>query len=361
MRHYTHTFTEQEETALWEALDAGAEVRGTTSPNPPVGCVIYREVEPVIVDDWDQAEPEIIATGGTEPVGGRHAEIVALDAAREKVGDDGLRGACMLVTLEPCNHTGRTGPCAEAIVAAGIAKVVYIEPDPNSEASGGAEYLRRHGVEVHHKTYDVTGLAPWLTAVRHGRVSVTAKFAATLDGFVAAPDGSSQWITGPITREWVHEDRSRVDAIIIGTGTALADNPSLTARKADGTLAERQPRRVVVGTREVPEGNLTRLGFEQYATPQEALDALWETGARHVIVEGGPTLMRSVFELGVVDAIHAYVAPMLFGAGRSMIDGPLVGTLAQAQRYEIDYVDYTSNDDVLIALRRCEECEEEET
>lgn len=340
MRTYSYDADRYEDAALREAVQAGDAVWGSTSPNPPVGCVIYRENPdaPDIID--------IIATGGTEPAGGRHAERVALDAAGERA-----RGAHMVVTLEPCNHTGRTGPCAEAIVEAGIAKVVYANADPNPVAAGGAAHLRDHGVEMRHVPYPVAALEPWLAATRHGRVSVTAKFAATLDGFTAAQDGTSQWITGETARSWVHEDRSRCDAIIVGTGTALADNPSLTARRADGSLYANQPRRVVVGTRQVPEGNLTRLGYEQYATPQEALDALWDTGARHVIVEGGATLMRSVFELGVVDAVQAYVAPMLLGAGRGIVDGALVGTLADAERYELDHV-AVADDDVLIQLRR---------
>lgn len=333
MRTYDDEVDRHEDDALWEAAQAGDAVWGSTSPNPPVGCVIYRG------DD-------IIAAGGTEPAGGRHAERVALDAAGERA-----RGAHMAVTLEPCNHTGRTGPCAEAIVQAGVAKVVYANADPNPEAAGGAEYLRNHGVEVRHVPYPVPALEPWLAAIRNRRVSVTAKFAATLDGFTAAPDGTSQWITGEMARSWVHADRSRCDAIIVGTGTALADNPSLTARREDGSLYENQPRRVVVGKRKVPEGNLKRLGFEQYATPQEALDELWATGARHVIVEGGATLMRSVFELGVVDAVQAYVAPMLLGAGRGIVDGPLAGTLADAERYELDNI-VAAGDDVLIQLRR---------
>ncbi|GAB3075162.1 bifunctional diaminohydroxyphosphoribosylaminopyrimidine deaminase/5-amino-6-(5-phosphoribosylamino)uracil reductase RibD [Corynebacterium aquatimens] len=340
MRVYSYDCDRYEDAALWEAVQAGGEVWGSTSPNPPVGCVIYRENPdaPDIID--------VIATGGTEPAGGRHAERVALDAAGEKA-----RGAHMVVTLEPCNHTGRTGPCAEAIVQAGIAKVVYLNADPNPVAAGGAQYLSDHGVAVRHIPYPVRQLDPWLTAMRHGRVSVTAKFAATLDGFTAAQDGTSQWITGPMARSWVHEDRARCDAIIVGTGTVLADDPSLTARKEDGSLYSNQPRRVVVGTRDVPEGNLTRLGYEQYATPQEALDALWATGARHVMVEGGATLMRSMFELGVVDAIQAYLAPMLLGAGRGIMDGPLADTLSSAQRYELEDV-AVADDDVLIRLRR---------
>lgn len=292
----------------------------------------------------------VIATGGTEPPGGRHAERVALDLAYLS-SPERVQGASLAVTLEPCNHTGRTGPCAEAIVAAGIAHVYYVNEDPNPQAAGGADYLRAHGVEVTQVDFPVDGLEPWLDSVRYGRVSVTAKFAATLDGFTAAPDGTSQWITGPETRQYVHFDRAMRDAIVIGTGTALADNPSLTARDRDGSLLPNQPRRIVVGTREVPEGNLTRLGFEQYATPEEAFAALYESGARDVLVEGGPTLMRSVFELDVVDRITAYVAPMLFGGGRGLLGGPLVKTIGDAKRYEL-YDAFSLGEDAVIELCR---------
>nr|VDG63575.1 Diaminohydroxyphosphoribosylaminopyrimidine deaminase / 5-amino-6-(5-phosphoribosylamino)uracil reductase [Streptococcus thermophilus] len=335
----------QAEQALWAALDAGEAVRGTTSPNPPVGCAIFQEAVPI--HPFGEDMPLIFAVGGTEPAGGRHAERVALDAA-----GDAARGASMVVTLEPCNHTGRTGPCTEAIVAAGIERVIYLTQDPNPVAAGGAQWLQDHGVKVIFHPYPVRELEPWLASVGHGRVSVTAKFAATLDGFTAAVDGTSQWITGPHTREAVHADRAKRDAIIIGTGTALADNPSLTARRSDGALYENQPRRVVVGTREVPQGNLTELGFEQYATPREALDALYASGARDVLVEGGAELMHSMFELDVVDAVQAYVAPMILGAGRGVVAGQLAGTLAEATRYELNTVWCTDDDDVVIEMSR---------
>lgn len=325
------------EEALVAASNAGQMVRGTTSPNPPVGSALF--------DDTG-----IISTGATEPAGGRHAERVALDEA-SRTAPERVRGASLAVTLEPCNHTGRTGPCTEAIAAAGIARVYFVHSDPNPIASGGADFLRRNGVEVTQVGDPVDGLLPWLDSVAYGRVSVTAKFAATLDGFTAAPDGTSQWITALETRQYAHFDRAMRDAIVIGTGTAIADNPSLTARDRDGSLLGNQPRRVVVGTRDVPAGNLTRLGFEQYATPQDAFDALYETGARDVLIEGGPTLMRSVFEMDVVDRITAYIAPMLLGGGRGLLDGPLARTLAGAQRYEL-YDTFTVGGDAVIELRR---------
>lgn len=325
------------QSAMIAAHNAGQKVRGTTSPNPPVGCAVF--------DDSG-----IIATGATEPPGGRHAERVALDQATT-VNPKRIKGASLVVSLEPCNHTGRTGPCTEAIVAAGIAHVYYVKDDPNPQAAGGADYLRAHGVQVTQVDFPVDGLEPWLDSVRYGRVSVTAKFAATLDGFTAAPDGTSQWITGPETRQYAHFDRAMRDAIVIGTGTAIADNPSLTARDRDGSLLANQPRRIVVGTREVPEGNLTRLGFEQYSTPEEAFQAMYESGARDVLVEGGPTLMRSVFELDVVDRITAYVAPMLFGSGRGLLDGPLVNTIGEAKRYEL-YDAFSLGEDAVIELCR---------
>jgi len=309
-------------------------VRGTTSPNPPVGCAIV------------DASGALIATGATSPAGGPHAEVNALREAGERA-----RGATAVVTLEPCNHTGRTGPCAQALVEAGITRVVYFTADPNDAAAGGADYLRAHGVEVDFQPVRVAALQPWLRSVRHNRPSVTLKFASTLDGFTAATDGTSKWITGDTARELVHEDRAKLDAIIVGTGTAIADDPSLTARFPDGSLRGHQPRRVVVGRREVPEGNLTRLGFEQYATPQEALTALWETGARDVLVEGGATLAASFLELDLVDAVQAYIAPALLGAGRGVLDRAIAGTIADARRFRTTFVRPVGND-VFIEMER---------
>lgn len=320
--------------AISAAIAAGESVRGTTSPNPPVGCALVG------------ASGELIATGATSPAGGPHAEINALRQAGARA-----RGATAVVTLEPCNHTGRTGPCARALVEAGVDRVVYFTADPNEAAAGGAAYLRDHGVEVDFQPVRVAALQPWLRSVRHGRPSVTLKFASTLDGFTAAADGTSKWITGEAAREQVHEDRSKIDAIIVGTGTAIADDPSLTARFSDGTLRQHQPRRVVIGSRKVPEGNLSRLGYEQYATPHEALDALWDTGARDVLVEGGATLAASFLELDLVDAVQAYIAPALLGAGRGVLDRAIAGTIADAYRFRTTAA-RTAGHDVFIEMER---------
>ena len=320
--------------AIAAAIEAGESVRGTTSPNPPVGCALI------------DASGELIATGATSPAGGPHAEINALRDAGERA-----RGATAVVTLEPCNHTGRTGPCSQALVEAGIARVVYFTADPNDAAAGGAEYLRSHGVEVDFQPVRIAALQPWLRSVHLGRPSVTLKFASTLDGFTAAKDGTSKWITGEDARELAHADRAKLDAIIVGTGTAIADDPSLTARFPDGSLRGRQPRRVVVGRREVPEGNLTRLGFEQYATPEEAMEVLWATGARDVLVEGGATLAASFLDLDLVDAVQAYIAPALLGAGRGVLDRSIAGTIADARRFRTTLVRPVGND-VFIEMER---------
>lgn len=320
--------------AISAAIEAGESVRGTTSPNPPVGCALI------------SASGELIATGATSPAGGPHAEVNALRQAGERA-----RGATAVVTLEPCNHTGRTGPCSQALVEAGIRRVVYFTADPNEAAAGGADYLSAHGVEVDFQPVRVAALQPWLRSVRLGRPSVTLKFASTLDGFTAAADGTSKWITGEDAREQVHVDRAKLDAIIVGTGTAISDDPSLTARFPDGRLREHQPRRVVIGSREVPEGNLTRLVFEQYATPQKALDALWETGARDVLVEGGASLAASFLDLDLVDAVQAYIAPALLGAGQGVLDRAIAGTIADARRFRTTLVRRVGND-VFIEMER---------
>ena len=315
---------------------AGEAVRGTTSPNPPVGCALYT------------GRGELIATGSTSPAGGPHAEINALSAAGERA-----RGATAVVTLEPCNHTGRTGPCAVALAEAGVAEVVYLTADPNPVAAGGAEYLRSRGVCVTYAPKRVAALQPWLSSVVHTRPSVTVKIAASLDGFSTAPDGTSQWITGTRAREHVHEDRARRDAIIVGTGTALADDPSLTARHPDQSLRENQPRRVVVGTRTLPQSNLARIGYEQYPSPSVALEQLWSTGARDVLVEGGAGLITSFFELGVVDRVQAYIAPLLLGGGRGILDHALADTLGDAPRFQLADVTVLGNDVLVEMEKRC--------
>lgn len=322
------------EEALQLAIEASEKVVGTTSPNPPVGAVIL------------DADGEVAGCGATQPPGGAHAEVMALAAAGERA-----RGGTAVVTLEPCNHTGRTGPCSQALIDAGIARVHYATPDPFPQAAGGAEHLRRAGVETHLLNVLVPTLAPWLRATVLGRPHITLKFAGTLDGFAAATDGTSQWITGETARAHVHADRARRDAIIIGTGTALADNPSLTARGPDG-LYDHQPRRVVIGHRPVPAGsNLAQLGFEQFPGIEEALTALWESGCRDVLLEGGPTLAGALLRAGLIDAVRAYVAPAILGSGRSVLSWDGQTTLADITRFTTTAV-HRLGDDVLIDMTR---------
>ena len=329
---------EDMERALAAAIAAADEVHGTTSPNPPVGAAIL------------SADGELVGVGGTQPPGGPHAEVVALTIAGAAA-----RGGTAVVTLEPCNHTGRTGPCSHALADAGIATVRYVNPDPNPEATGGAQYLAQRGVDVARIEARTRALEAWLAATRLGRPHVTLKFAQSLDGFTAAVDGSSQWITGEAARADVHRDRLTRDAIIIGTGTALADDPSLTARPGVGgdVAAQRQPRRVVIGTRDVSAsaGNLVRLGYEQYPSLTEGLAALWETGARDVLIEGGASLAASAIEAGLVDSVRAYIAPVILGDGRGVLHGWSASTLVNAPRFELGDVT-TFGVDVLLEMRR---------
>ena len=309
--------------ALRVAMEAGDKVRGATSPNPPVGAVML------------DAAGRVIGVGATQPPGGPHAEVMALRDAGDKA-----RGGTAVVTLEPCNHTGRTGPCAQALIDASVAAVYFLHPDPTPEAGGGAATLRGAGItvgQIEAPDGVSDALAGWLGAVRLGRPHVTLKFAQSLDGFTAAVDGSSQWITGEQAREHVHRDRAKRDAILIGTGTALADNPSLTARYPDGSLRETQPRRVVIGSRVVDRGgstNLAKLGFEHYATPQEALAELYASGARDILVEGGAGLATSFMELGSVDRIQAYIGNVILGQGRGVLTRAVASHLALAPRWQ---------------------------
>ncbi|AMA00290.1 bifunctional diaminohydroxyphosphoribosylaminopyrimidine deaminase/5-amino-6-(5-phosphoribosylamino)uracil reductase RibD [Corynebacterium glutamicum] len=322
--------------ALDLAHHASDQVRGTTSPNPPVGAVIL------------DADGEVVGVGATAPPGGPHAEVVALAAAGARAN-----GGTAVVTLEPCNHYGRTGPCSKALLEAGIAHVFYANADPFPSAAGGGAFLAEAGVDTHFLDERIRVLEPWLQATRLGRPHVTLKFASTVDGFAGATDGTSQWITGPDARAFVHEDRSKRDAIIVGTGTALTDNPSLTARTDTG-LYENQPRRVVIGSREVPaDSNLARLGYEQYAGIPEALSALWDKGCRDILIEGGPTLAGAALRLGIVDQVQAYVAPALLGAGRSVINWPQETTMDQIMRFDTTSVRQLGSD-VLIEMMRKE-------
>ncbi|MDA8035487.1 MAG: bifunctional diaminohydroxyphosphoribosylaminopyrimidine deaminase/5-amino-6-(5-phosphoribosylamino)uracil reductase RibD [Actinomycetota bacterium] len=289
------------------ALRLAASVRRRTSPNPWVGAVVVAE---------DGRGRSVVGSGATEPPGGRHAEIVALQAAGEAAA-----GATLYVTLEPCAHTGRTGPCADAVVAAGITRVVVgvVDPDP-SVAGRGLARLGAAGVEV---TVGVRAvevaeqLAPYLHQRRTGRPFVVLKLATTLDGRIAAPDGSARWITGPAARADGHRLRADADAVLVGAGTVRADDPALTVRTAGdanvggpaGPLA--QPLRVVLGR--APAGARVQPALELSGEPATVLDELGRRGVLQLLVEGGARVAHDLHAAGLVDRYVLYLAPALAG------------------------------------------------
>ncbi len=294
-------------------------------PNPRVGCVL---VDP---------DGVVVGEGFHRGAGTAHAEVAALEQAGERA-----RGATAYVTLEPCSHTGRTGPCAEALVAAGVAAVVYGQDDPNPAAAGGAEVLRRAGVRVTGgccASEAATLNERWARTVRLGRPLVTWKFAATLDGRSAAADGTSQWITSDESRDDVHRLRASRDAVLVGTGTVLADDPRLTVRDAAGQPLERQPLRAVMGLRPVPAGARLASGpgiVERLRTraPEAALATLWDKGIRDVWLEGGPTLAAAFLRAGLVDEVYAYLAPALLGAGALAVGDLGITNMAGIRRLD---------------------------
>jgi len=325
--------------AMQIAIGAAESARGFTSPNPAVGAVVL------------DAAGRIAGVGMTQPPGGPHAEVVALREA-----GDAARGGTAVVTLEPCNHHGRTGPCSRALLDAGVVAVHYAVGDPNPEAAGGAETLVSAGVEVTSglRAQDVERgpLRAWLHRQRTGRPHVTWKYAATLDGRSAAADGTSQWITGPEARERVHADRAKLDAIVVGTGTVLADDPRLTARTPDGSLAAHQPVRVVVGLGDIPPG--ARVLDDSAPTlvlrtrdVDEVLAALADY--TDVLLEGGPRLAGAFLAAGRVDRIQAYLAPLVLGAGASAVSEAGVQTIDGALRFRHESVE-TIGPDLLLSL-----------
>jgi diaminohydroxyphosphoribosylaminopyrimidine deaminase/5-amino-6-(5-phosphoribosylamino)uracil reductase len=331
-----------EDEAMRRAIALAAQGAGTTSPNPVVGCLLL------------DAAGEVVGEGFHAYAGGPHAEIVALAQAGERA-----RGGTAVVTLEPCNHTGRTGPCARALIAAGITRVVIAVDDPTPTAAGGADTLRAAGLRVETgvgRDEAEAGNIAWLTAVRRGRPYVTWKFAATLDGRSAAADRTSQWITSAPARHDVHALRGTVDAILVGVGTVLADDPQLTVRNpVNGTLAIRQPLRVVVdSTGRTPEKARVRdaaaptwiaTAAEVGASADGRIDLtallteLYRRGVRGVLLEGGPTLAGAFLAAGLVDRVVGYVAPKLLGDGLSALAGAGVSTIADA--IDLDFTDVT--------------------
>ena len=310
--------------------------------NPQVGCLILSPSDDILAEGWHRG------------AGTAHAEVDAL----AKLAQGAARGATAVVTLEPCNHTGRTGPCSEALIAAGLAEVAYAVSDPNPRAGGGAERLREAGVRV---TSGVLAdeaseaMRSWLTATRLSRPYITVKWAASLDGRAAAADGSSQWITGTASRQHVHEQRAKADAIVVGTGTVLADDPALTARGDGGELLPHQPIPVVIGVHAIPaDAKVLRHPNPAIVTGsrdlQMILAGLFARGIRHLLVEGGPTLASAFVAAGLVDEYLIYLAPMLLGGGRMALGDIGVGTLGEARRLHIGSVERLG-DDLLVVAR----------
>ncbi len=307
---------------------------GATSPNPWVGAVVVT------------ADGRAFA-GATEPPGGRHAEIVALDAAR--VAGAETAGATLYVTLEPCAHQGRTPPCVDAVIAAGVARVVVglIDPDPLVGGRGLAR-LAGGGVDVSDRERRQRAwqqLAPYLTHRRAGRPWVTLKLAATVDGRTAAADGSSRWITGPEARADVHRLRAEHDAVLVGAGTVRADDPELTVREAEGP----NPLRIVLGT--APPKARVHPAVELAGPLPAVLADLAGRGVLSVLVEGGATVAHAFHTAGLVDRYVIYLAPALMGGsdGAPLFSGPGAPSIADAWRGR--FIDVTRlGDDIRLEL-----------
>ena len=349
--------------AMRRAVALSARALGRTSPNPPVGAVVLTSDGAVVGEGW------------TQPPGGPHAEVVALRDAGEAA-----RGGTAVVTLEPCRHSGRTGPCTQALLAAGVARVVVACADPTPAARGGAAELRSAGVDVETGVLaDEVALGPleaWLTSRRTGRPFVTWKYAATLDGRSAAADGSSRWITGEASRADVHLLRAQADAVVAGVGTVLADDPRLDVRGVEGV---RQPLRVVVDSTgrtpltaaalqgpspalvvhgplpDDPGHPLRREVGTDAAGHVDLTDLLAVLQDEHdvvsVLLEGGPTLAGAFVAAGLVDRVVAYLAPALLGSGPAALGAAGVGTISAAHRLQVDDLTRTG-EDVRLTLRR---------
>ncbi|MFJ4921768.1 bifunctional diaminohydroxyphosphoribosylaminopyrimidine deaminase/5-amino-6-(5-phosphoribosylamino)uracil reductase RibD [Streptomyces sp. NPDC088725] len=337
--------------AMGRAVTLAARALGATSPNPVVGCVIL------------DASGQVAGEGFHQRAGGPHAEIHALRAAGDRA-----RGGTAYVTLEPCNHTGRTGPCAQALIEAGVTRVVFAVGDPDQQATGGAATLRAAGITVEQGLLAdeaEAGNAAWLTSVRRGRPYVLWKYAATLDGRIAAADTTSRWITSAGARADVHRLRAGADAVVVGSGTARADDPHLAVRGVEGAV---QPLRVVVDTEatavrpgarvldgaaptliavaeDADTGELTAAGHADRVVrlPRAArgldipalLDALYARGVRSVLLEGGPALAGSFIAAGAVDKVVGYLAPVLLGAGPAALGDAGISTIADALRLHV--------------------------
>ncbi|WP_093839387.1 bifunctional diaminohydroxyphosphoribosylaminopyrimidine deaminase/5-amino-6-(5-phosphoribosylamino)uracil reductase RibD [Streptomyces aidingensis] len=342
------------------AIELAARGLGHTRPNPVVGCVILGP------------DGEVAGEGWHRRAGGPHAEVHALAEAGEAA-----RGGTAVVTLEPCNHTGRTGPCARALLAAGITRVVYAVPDPTADARGGAATLAAAGAEVSGGLLRAEAEAvnaAWLTAVRLGRPLVHWKYAATLDGRTAAADGTSRWITSAASRADVHRLRAESDAVLVGSGTLRADDPHLAVRGVPGAA---QPLRVALDTEaavvkpgarildgaaptliavadDLPAGRTATPGAEVVRLPRAdggrglslpaLLAELHRREIRSVLLEGGPVLAGAFAAAGLIDRVTGYLAPALLGAGPQALGDAGITTVSRALRLAVTGLTRTGPD-----------------
>ena len=367
--HENSPFEAHDARAMERAISLARRAEGRTAPNPLVGCTLLNAGR-IVGEGWHQGP------------GQDHAEVMAL-----KNAGDNARGATAYVTLEPCNHTGRTGPCSEALIKAGVAEVIYAMADPNPVAAGGAERLRAAGVTVRPGPCEAEARRlnrAWLHALRTHRPYVTAKTAMSLDGRIATATGESQWITAPESRQAAHALRARVDAIIVGAGTVIADDPALTAR-LDGEI--QYPLRVILdSTARTPPGakayersgagallaatarataallsSLSEMGIETVILPEDAkgrvdldalLAALFERDVHHVMVEGGGEVLGAFFDADLIDEIELFIAPKLIGGGKPAFGGAGVDALAEASRFDFRPSDLGGPDQHWIGVRK---------
>ena len=335
------TTTPAEHAAMLRALELAATPGVPLGPNPRVGCVLLDDAGVTVAEGYHRG------------AGTPHAEADALARAGEAA-----RGTTAVVTLEPCNHTGRTGPCAQKLVTAGVRRVVFAQPDPNPVAAGGAQTLRTAGVEV------AAGLLEdrarelntvWTFAVEHQRPYVTWKFATTLDGRSAAADGTSRWVSGAAARLDTHRLRALCDVMLVGTNTVAVDDPRLTVRDEHDQPLPHQPLRVVMGERDLDPGRRIFDGEAESLhlrtrDPHAALKELFARDRQHVFLEGGPTLAAAFLEAGLVDEVVTYVAPMLLGAGRNAVGDLGITTISDALHLRVEDVTVL-DDNVRLVMR----------